>query len=256
MLESLSALPLKSVLVPATLVVLLVLEHMYPLVQWTGGLWRMGRNLGLSLINATLAPVIIIPVTMYAAGHTLNWRPDTWTGWPFLLADLLLLDLWIYWWHRINHVLPFLWRFHEIHHLDDTLDATSALRFHFGEVVLSSLVRAGVMIVLDVPLISVVVFESVVALSALFHHSNLALPVWLERPLSKVIVTPSIHWVHHHALRRDTDSNYATILSVWDRVFSSRSATIRTPDLPVGVEGMKDKRLLHLALRPFTRHWQ
>ena len=73
--------------------------------------------------------------------------------------DLLLLDCWIYWWHRINHRLPLLWRFHEVHHLDEMLDTTSALRFHFGEVVLSSFVRAGLIFMLAMPLASVVVFE-------------------------------------------------------------------------------------------------
>jgi sterol desaturase/sphingolipid hydroxylase (fatty acid hydroxylase superfamily) len=167
--------------------------------------------------------------------------------------DLVLLDAWIYWWHRINHLVPFLWRFHEVHHLDEMLDTTSALRFHFGEVVLSSLVRAAIIFVLAVPLSSVVVFEIVVLVSALFHHSNLKLPQKLERVLSFIIVTPSIHWVHHHAKRIDTDSNYSTVLSVWDRLFSSRSKTDRTVDMPMGVERMAERGLLGLILKPFTR---
>ena len=92
---------------------------------------------------------------------------------------------------------------------------------------------------------------SLLALAAIFHHSNVRLPHWLERSLSRVIVTPSIHWVHHHAIRADTDSNYAAGLSLWDRLFGSRSATVRTASMPIGVEGRRDQDLARLVKRPF-----
>jgi sterol desaturase/sphingolipid hydroxylase (fatty acid hydroxylase superfamily) len=243
----------KAAIIPAVFVLLFALERLFPVAQWIGGAARVLKNLVLAGFNFVASPLIVIPITAYAASHVLNWRPDFWVGWLGLGFDLLLLDFWIYWWHRINHRVPFLWRFHEVHHLDEMLDTTSALRFHFGEVVLSSLVRAAVIFVLAVPLSSVVVFEIVVLVSALFHHSNLKLPQKLERVLSFIIVTPSIHWVHHHAKRIDTDSNYSTVLSVWDRLFSSRSKTVRTVDMPMGVERMAERGLLGLILKPFTR---
>lgn len=233
------------------LAVFLTLERLFPVARWVGGLWRVLKNFGLAGFNALLSPLIVLPLTQLAAGHALHWRPEGWTGGWFIIADLIILDCWIYWWHRANHMLPMLWRFHEVHHLDETLDASSALRFHFGEVLLSSLVRAVVIWLLDIPFASVAVFELLVAVNAIFHHSNLRLPAWLEWPLSWLIVTPSIHWVHHHAIRRDTDSNYAALLSVWDRVFGSSSATIRTPAMPIGVEGLADKPGLDLVARPF-----
>src|SRR5690606_10835760 len=88
-------------------------------------------------------------------------------------------------------------------------------------------------------------------IAAIFHHSNLRLPPRLERALSRVVVTPSIHWVHHHARRADTDSNYATVLSVWDRLFASRSRTQRRPDMRIGVERQRERPLGELALQPF-----
>lgn len=236
-----------------TLVAFLILERLFPVARWVGGIWRVLKNFGLAGFNALLSPLIVLPVTQLAAGHAIGWRPDGWNGGWFILVDLLILDCWIYWWHRANHMLPFLWRFHEVHHLDETLDASSALRFHFGEVVLSSLVRAAVIIVLEVPFTTVAIFEVLVAVNAIFHHSNLKLPAWLERPLSWLIVTPSIHWVHHHAIRSDTDSNYSALLSVWDRIFGSSSATVRTADMPIGVEGLTDKPGLTLVARPFRR---
>ena len=240
----------KGLVLIGALAFFLALERIYPMARMIGGLRRVGRNLSLAGVNAVLSWLVVVPVSAFAAQWALGWRPEWWSGWTGLALDLLILDCWIYWWHRANHESQFLWRFHEVHHLDETLDASSALRFHFGEVLLSSLVRAVVIFAAGVPLTSVVVFETVLALSAIFHHSNLRLPGWLERPLSFVIVTPSIHWVHHHAIRADTDSNYAAGLSVWDRLFGSRSATIRTAEMPIGVEGRRERDLPGLLKRP------
>ena len=246
-----SLLAYKIIAVLAWLVLLLVAERMFPLAKVVGGLKRVAKNLSLAGVNALVSPLIVVPVSVFAASHALDWRPVWWGGWTGLVLDILVLDLWIYWWHRANHRWPLLWRFHEVHHLDEFLDASSALRFHFGEVVISSLVRAAVILALGVPLMSVVVFETLLAFNTMFHHSDLRLPKRLERALSFVIVTPSIHWVHHHAIRRDTDSNYASLLSVWDRLFGSRSATVRTPEMPIGTQGLKDRGIAGLLARPF-----
>jgi sterol desaturase/sphingolipid hydroxylase (fatty acid hydroxylase superfamily) len=211
---------------------------------------RIAKNLSLAGLNALLSPLLVIPVTVFAAQWALTWRPEWWQGGWGLALDFVLLDAWLYVWHRANHVLPVLWRFHEVHHLDETLDASTALRFHFGEVIASSLLRAVVIFLLGVPLASVLLFETIVAMASIFHHSNLRLPAALERALAWVIVTPSIHWVHHHAQRVDTDSNYATVFSVWDRLFGSRSATVRTVDMQMGVEGGRDVGFLGLVARP------
>ncbi|WP_020590384.1 sterol desaturase family protein [Kiloniella laminariae] len=212
---------------------------------------RIGRNLGLWFCNTLLSPLVVLPLTYWATALPWGWREGGVSGSGGLLFDLVLLDFLIYWWHRLNHELPFLWRFHEVHHLDNTLDSTSALRFHFGEVLLSALMRVVFIILLDIPLFSVFLFEILLLLATIFHHSNLRLPSFLERYLSWIIVTPSIHWVHHHALRSDTDSNYSTILSLWDRIFGSRSDTARFTGMPIGVEGFSDKSLPALLLRPF-----
>ena len=125
-----------------------------------------------------------------------------------------------------------------MHHLDRFLDSTSALRFHFGEVFLSALARALVIVAFAVPFATVVVFEALILLAAIFHHSNLRLPRrHSEAAGARLIITPAIHWVHHHARRRDTDSNYGTIFSFWDPLFGSRSPTPRDPDMEIGVEG-------------------
>lgn len=215
------------------------------------GRYRLLRNGGLWSINLLLSPLIVLPVTLWATQHSLDWRPLWWSGAGGLLLDLLLLDFLIYWWHRANHALPLLWRFHEIHHLDRFLDTTSALRFHFGELLLATGVRALAVILLAVPFLSVAAFEVLVLAATLFHHSNLRLPKGLERRLARLVITPSIHWVHHHAVRRDTDSNYGTLLSLWDPLFGSRSTTRRDPAMAIGVEGTGERSLAAMIVRPF-----
>ncbi|MEQ8965792.1 MAG: sterol desaturase family protein [Azospirillaceae bacterium] len=212
---------------------------------------RLARNAGLWAVNAGMSPLVVVPVSLWASSHALGWRPDWWSGLTGLALDLLILDFWIYWWHRANHEIPLLWRFHEVHHLDRFLDTTSAVRFHFGEVLLSAGVRAAVIVAAGLPASSVLVFETLVLVSALFHHANLALPPRLESALSRVVVTPSIHWVHHHRKRVDTDSNYATVLSLWDPLFGTRSATRRWPAMPIGTQGREERGLGGLLASPF-----
>jgi sterol desaturase/sphingolipid hydroxylase (fatty acid hydroxylase superfamily) len=117
-------------------------------------------------------------------------------------------------------------------------------------VVLSACVRGVVIVVFDLPLASVLLFEAVVLASAIFHHSDAKLPTRLEAALSRVIITPSIHWIHHHAKRADTDSSYGTLFSFWDRLFRSSSRTRRFAAMPVGVEGMRDRSLPRLLATP------
>ena len=236
------------------LAIFFIAERLRPAAPFPAGAPRprLFRNLILAAINLVLSPLIVLPLTALAAGHSLSWRPDWWSGSVGLILDQLLLDFLIYWWHRWNHEWPFLWRFHGVHHLDRFLDSTSALRFHFGEVLISALARAGVILVIGFPLSSILVFETLVLIATIFHHSDLRLPVRLEATLARLVITPSIHWVHHHRLKQDTDSNYGTVLSFWDRLFVSSSAMQRHVAMPIGVEGEEEIGLPGLLLRPFS----
>jgi len=220
-----------------------------------GRFMRWARNGALFAINSALSPLIVLPLSAVMAAQGPDWRPawigEALGGWGGLALDILLLDLFIYVWHRVNHEVPFLWRFHQVHHFDRHLDVTSAVRFHFGEVLLSAVTRGLYVGLMDIPLASVVVFEAVLLLCSIFHHSNARLPAGVEKALSAVIITPGIHWVHHHAIRADTDSNYGTLFSFWDRLFGTRSGTARWADMPIGLEGEgRDPALVDLLLAP------
>ncbi|MDX1711959.1 MAG: sterol desaturase family protein [Rhodovibrionaceae bacterium] len=256
-----SLLAWKAAAVVAWLVAFFVAERLIPAAprpdsregEPGGGLSRLSRNAGLWVLNIALSWAAVVPITLWAASHALDWRPEWWSGWTGLAIDLVLLDFFIYWWHRANHEIPLLWRFHEVHHLDRFLDSTSAVRFHFGEVLLSAFARGAFIVLAGMPVSSVLVFEVLVLMAAIFHHSNVRLPGGLESALSRVIITPSIHWVHHHAVRRDTDSNYGTIFSFWDRTFASRSRTRRRPEMIIGVERRQERDFIGLLLSPLRR---
>ena len=270
MLEQLLA--WKTLIIGFWLVLFLLLERRYPASPWRENSperspgqspgqrfsqrRHLAQNASLWLVNALVSPLLTIFLTAAAVEYSPSWRgelPQVAPVFLSLVIDLLLLDLWIYSWHRANHRLPFLWRFHQVHHLDQQLDASSALRFHFGEVILSAIARMPVIFLFAIPLTSVIIFEVLVATAAVFHHANLRLPMRLERGLSRVIITPAIHWVHHHAIRVDTDSNYGTVLSCWDRWFHSMSPNSRRPDMELGVEHRVENRIFRLFVLPFRR---
>lgn len=213
---------------------------------------RFFNNLVLWGLVLLISPLIVLPMTNFAGAHALWARPETLAGWPTLIGDLVLLDCWVYWLHRAYHRVPLMWRLHAPHHLDEHLDSTSALRFHAGEVALSALLRMVPIILFAIPFTHVVVYETLLLAGAIFHHSNMRLPPRIEAALSRVFVTPSIHWVHHHANWADTNSNYAGVFSLWDPLFGTRSKTRRTREMRIGVEGLEDRSLLRLLIAPFA----
>lgn len=242
----------KGWIVLASFVLLVGLEYFFPSVKIKAhSIGRIIKNLSFWPINIGLSLAVILPVSYFAVHHAFWVRPQWLLGFSGLGFDILFLDFFIFWWHRASHKIPLLWRFHLVHHLDEHLDTSSAIRFHFGEIFFAVFARAVVIMVLAIPFNSVIIFEILVLVFTLFHHSNIAIPARFSRNLSKIIITPEIHWVHHHAVQKDTDSNYGTILSIWDRIFATRSTTSRFQSMKIGVEGYKDKGFLKLLLTPF-----
>lgn len=213
---------------------------------------RLLRNAGMWAFFLAASPLIAFPISVYAAAHAI-WPREGWVASPgLILVDLAILDLWTYALHRAYHQIPALWRLHAPHHFDEHLDTTTAGRIHFGEIIVSALLRAPLIMAFAIPLAHVAVYDALLMCAAIFHHSNLRLPARLERALSCVIVTPSTHWVHHHARRADTDSNYGGVFSLWDRLFDSRSRTQRTAEMKIGVEAEPDRPLWMLLLFPLA----
>ena len=130
----------------------------------------------------------------------------------------VLFDLWMYVWHLLNHRIFFLWRFHRVHHADLEMDTTTALRFHPGEIIFSSMSRLVVIPLLGISFAHLIIYEMALQTIILFHHSNVGLPEKWDRIFRSVIVTPNMHRVHHSQEGFEFNSNYSSIFSFWDRL--------------------------------------
>ncbi len=175
--------------------------------------------------------------------------------WARVPLEIVLLDLVTYFLHRAYHVVPLLWRLHVVHHSDMDLDVSSASRFHTGEVVVSSILKIGVVVVAGISPQGLVVFEAVMLACAQFQHANIRLPGRLESGLWLALVPPAMHRIHHTPTREDTNSNYGTILTGWDRLFGTLRRRAPDPVSLFGVEALRDPRSLgitRLLVLPFT----
>lgn len=168
-------------------------------------------------------------------------------GWLEVAAACVLLDYTLYLWHVLTHRAPLLWRFHVVHHADLDLDATTALRFHFGELALSAPWRAAQILLIGVSPRALSAWQTLLMLSVLFHHSNVRLPVGLERRLNLLLVTPRLHGIHHSAARAETDSNWSSGLTLWDRLHGTLRLDAPRREADIGVPAYRDPRELGLA---------
>lgn len=170
-------------------------------------------------------------------------------------AAIVLFDAWMYFWHRANHECNFLWRFHRVHHSDSEMDASTAIRFHAGELLLSTILRLAVIPLLGISVGQLLLYETLLLPVILFHHSNVRLPESWDRALRWLIVTPELHRVHHSRLRPETDSNYASIFSIWDRLAGSFRLRPGTRPVNFGLEEFSEEmwqRFPKLLLIPFA----
>jgi sterol desaturase/sphingolipid hydroxylase (fatty acid hydroxylase superfamily) len=242
------------------LVLLLVWETVRPfreLYRSTGERARhAARNLTLALLNAAITGLVFAALWRWAANlgarlefGLLHWLPLAPAA--HVIASLLLLDLWTYAWHRTCHRVPMLWRFHRVHHSDATMDVTTAGRFHLGEIVASSLLRLPLLFLLGIEFWHLVLYETVLQLNVQWQHANITLAPAVERWLSRVLITPGLHQVHHSREPIETDSNYSSVLAVWDWIFASRRQREDLRAVRQGLDGfdMPDRQSVSGLLR-------
>jgi sterol desaturase/sphingolipid hydroxylase (fatty acid hydroxylase superfamily) len=216
---------------------------------------RIGFHLGISAANSIALYWIMTQPLLYALSFTQRHGAGVarllgLTGWMEIVLSVIAFDLWDYWMHRANHRIGFLWRFHRAHHSDMEIDVTTSARFHIGELVFSG-VSKGLMVLFWGPsLLGFVTFDILLNGASQFHHSNLRIPFQIQDQMERIVVTPRMHRCHH-ALHPDCyDTNFSTILSLWDRIFNSYHRAREAAELtqiglwkPRGPETMR--------LRPF-----
>ena len=177
-----------------------------------------------------------------------------------VLLSVVLLDYGLYLWHVLTHKIPFLWRFHLVHHIDLDLDASTALRFHFGEMLLSVPWRLAQVRVIGASPLALSIWQTFLLVSILFHHSNVELPVGVERYLSLVVMTPRLHGIHHEADRVNTNSNWSSGFTVWDLLHRTYRWGLDAPTIGVpAYQSAADVTLDRCIAIPFERQrsdWQ
>ena len=244
----------------------ILIESIFPARAWHGTrVKRLFFHAAVAALNTLLVRLFIyVPFLLWIVYvEQQGWGISRWlglSGWSEIILSLVMLDAFDYFWHRANHRIPLLWRFHKAHHADTEMDVTTALRFHPGELLLSSLAKAAWVLVWGPAAIAWFVFEGLISLCAQFHHSNIDFPDRIERFLSRIIVTPRFHTSHHAVDRQYGDANFSTIFSFWDPLFGSYSQMPRRPDgqLAENAIGLPEARDLSLSFRawltePFSR---
>jgi sterol desaturase/sphingolipid hydroxylase (fatty acid hydroxylase superfamily) len=243
-------------------ILLLTLECLFPLRRRTTSFFgRLLPNICLTVATFAVGSLLVKPFALVA----LAWSGETGVGLLHLISlpkpirvivGFLLLDLTFYYWHRLNHELSILWRFHRVHHIDPDLDITTSFRFHFGEIAYSAIFRMIQVVLLGIDLPTFLLYELVFQSATMFQHSNLRLPIGLERLLNKIIVTPRMHGIHHSQIMRETNSNYSVVFRFWDHLNRTLRLNIPQRDIAIGVDGFQRQRfnrVWNLFLNPFRR---
>ncbi len=190
---------------------------------------RWTTNWAIIIVDTLTLRAMAIFLPLLAVGAAIdagarNWGLFNVTDLPMVVEvvlSILILDFVIWLQHLVTHKIPILWRLHRVHHADVDIDVTTAIRFHPVEIALSMILKIGVVYLLGPSALAVILFEIILNGTAMFNHANIKLPIWLDRIVRLVLVTPDMHRVHHSTERHEHDSNYGFALSIWDRIFGT-----------------------------------
>ena len=247
----------------AVLALCVIAEQLRPLRGDSGPVGRRLRNYALVLIDSLLLriafPVLAVGFSMVTAdaGIGLFNRLQAPT-WLTVGLAMLLLDLGIYWQHRLLHAVPALWRLHRVHHSDTVFDVSLGVRFHPIEIALSMLWKLALVALIGAPPLAVLIYEVVLSAASLFTHADITLPASLQAGLQRIWVTPDMHRVHHSVHRDETDSNFGSVIVLWDRCFGSFRLQPRDGQraMRFGTDGFDEsasRSLVGLLLQPFRK---
>jgi len=245
------------------LTIMAVAEYYAPRRPLRLGRRRWPANLSIVVLDALIVRLLLpggaIAAAVWAEAqhiglfHSLAWRESV-----AVITSVILLDLAIYAQHVLFHAVPMLWRLHLVHHADCDIDVTTGLRFHPVEILLSMLIKIGLVIALGVPVLAVMIFEIVLNAMAMFNHANVYLPLKLDRCLRLLVVTPDVHRIHHSVLKAETNSNFGFNLSIWDRLFGTwqEQPQYGHDGMVIGLEHLQSaptQQLGYMLRLPFTR---
>ncbi len=214
-------------------------------------LQRNARNLAVASIAAATLQLIERPIAqpLSALVERRRWGLVKRLGlskWLEATLAIVLMDYTLYVWHVLTHRVPFLWRFHMAHHVDLDLDVSTALRFHCGELALSTGWRAAQILLIGVSPDALSIWQTLTLLSVIFHHSNVDLSFAVERRLNRVVVTPRMHGIHHSIVREQTNSNWSSGLTIWDWLHGTLRLNVPQEAIIIGLPAYRDPKDLGL----------
>jgi len=248
--------------IPCLFLILFVFERFFPLRKAKRNLLkRVYVNLMTAALAFFIAGVLVRPLALKMIEWTGAQKISLLYLFPLpsqlkFILGFLLMDLSFYYWHRMNHQIPFLWRFHNTHHIDPDLDVSTSFRFHYGEVFFSTFFRVVQVVVIGVSLSTFLIYELVFQSCTLFHHSNIRLPLMAERILNLFIVTPRMHGIHHSQVETETNANYCVVFRWWDALHRTLNLNISQETLKIGVPAYKEPRanlLRNVLTLPFQK---
>jgi sterol desaturase/sphingolipid hydroxylase (fatty acid hydroxylase superfamily) len=222
---------------------------------------RWPSNIGIVVLDTVLVRLLVpttavgLALVAEARGWGLNHALQL-PLWAAVPLAIVALDLAIYLQHVLFHAVPALWRLHRVHHADLEIDVTTGARFHPIEILLSMGIKLGVVAALGAPAVAVLLFEVLLNATSMFNHSNVRMPLRLDRVLRWLVVTPDMHRVHHSIAARETNSNFGFNLPWWDRLFGTYRAQPAAGHeaMTIGIEQFRapaEQRLDHMLTQPF-----
>ena len=248
----------KLVIVITTIVSLLILENKFPFFAFQNSLRsRISDNFELGVINSILSSLLTIAISQLPILTRSHQGVLTTIASPAIAGILafLILDLYMYFWHRAMHAIPFAWRFHRIHHTDRSMNVSTAYRFHPIEIISSSIPKLCLIWWLGISSNFVLIYDLVFTINVALHHSNFRLPASLDRILSLVILTPNYHRIHHSQIVSETNSNYASVLIWWDRIFGTHKSRLDIAKIQLGVsDETRALNIWQLLSQPLLEH--
>jgi len=229
--------------------------------QKTSRIKRWPINIGLAVFNMLIMRFTVGGIAYLSAVNAVEQSWGLLNQFPIpngvsIVVTILLLDLAIYCQHVISHKWKLLWRLHQIHHTDIEIDASTAVRFHPLEIIISMVYKVAVIYIIGANPLAVIAFEIMLNATATFNHSNINLPLKVDKILRWVLITPDVHRIHHSTVRSETDSNYGFSISLWDRMFKTYTAEPEETQttLDIGLPEYRDQQELgffQLLLIPF-----
>jgi sterol desaturase/sphingolipid hydroxylase (fatty acid hydroxylase superfamily) len=219
-------------------------EHVFPENRKYNSFKNEIRNLFIGVLNGLMMLIpaaLLIQVFIYTDAHQVGLFHLI--AIPFYLEvalTIIIMDLAMYAWHRVNHVLPVLWMFHRFHHLDKKMNTSTALRFHFVELLLSNIWKAGFFLLMGFNFLPVLIYEILFFIVVIIHHSNINISKSFDLQYRKLFSSPLMHRIHHSQIKEETDTNYGSVFSFWDRIFRTYKKEVAGPII-FGVKDQEQK---------------